>query len=375
MFHRLIIITLFSVAALQAAAQQTKPRSRVKYFVDSVPAATAPQISQEDLAYYDVVVYPETRKIIRFPAYDSLVFLFTKAWVDRPAELKQIPATGQLTLFGDQYYYKGQPYTGKVIDYYYDGKVRHRGAVKKGKLEGTHFYYNPSGTAMRRTYTNRSNGVVLVTETDSEGRLTRREERYRNRPEQTETYYANGRVKSQYSVTDKRTLSVSYYSSGLLRDSVVTYRGKNKKVYRPPHIQQYYQLVDNREYAKARERYPGHPGPYPYLAQAAADSLQFDKAARYMDTCLLLEPYESHLYLQRAYIRLAKYAYAATQEKRMSEEALTRYLNTNPPLNIPTAEKQQIISDLKKCEALDKWGFGYFPVFADIRNWQFLRLP
>lgn len=374
MFHRLLIITLFSLAALQTAAQQPKP-PRVKYFVDSVPLTSAPQISQEDLAYYDMVLYPATRKIIPFPAYDSLIYFFTKAWVDRPAELKQIPAMGQLTLFGDLYYYKGQPYTGKVIDYFYNGKVRHRGSIKKGKLEGTHFYYNPFGVAMRRTYTNKSNGVVQVTETDSEGRLTRREIRYRNRPEQTESYYVNGQVKYQLSVSDKRTLSVSYFSSGLVRDSSVRYNGKNRQQYRPPHIRQYYELVDNREYAKARNLYPGHPDVFHYLAQAAADSLQFDLAIRYMDTSLSLEPYEPNFFLQRAYMRLAKYAYALTQVKRADEKALTQYLNTNPPLNIPTADKQQIISDLKKCEALDKWGFGYFPFFADMRNWQFLRMP
>ncbi|WP_343704140.1 hypothetical protein [Chitinophaga sp.] len=372
---RLLIITFLSMAALHTAAQQPKNRSRVKYFVDSVPLTGAPQISQEDLAYYDMVLYPATRKIIPFPAYDSLIYFFTKAWVDRPAELKQIPAMGQLPLFGDLYYYKGQPYTGKVIDYFYNGKVSHRGSIKKGKPEGTHFYYNPFGVAMRRTYTNKSNGVVQVTETDTEGRLTRREVRYRNRPEQTESYYVNGQVKHQLSVSDKRTLSVSYFSSGLVRDSTVKYKNKSKQLYRPPHIRQYYELVDNREYTKARHLYPGHPDVFHYLAKAAVDSLQFDKAIQYMDTCLSLEPYEPNFFLQRAYMRLAKYAYVASQVKRTDEEALTRYLNTNPPLNIPATDKQQIISDLKKCEALDKWGFGYFPFFADMRNWQFLRMP
>lgn len=376
--YSIIPILLFSALPLHAqVADRPAPQSsKVLYVVDSIPVRTTPaeheQLTDADIAYYNVLTSPETHKTSRYRRYDSVIFVFTKAYVERPADLKLIPSTAQLQKLGALYYYKREPYTGKVIDYYYNGKIKHRGSVKEGLFDGTHFHYDERGRSSRRTFSNKSNGNVYITDTDSTGRVTGRQIRYGEKPERMETYYANGQVKHQSVWKKDRRVEMSYYSSGLIMDSTVYFTSNGKRsFFVSPRITAYHQLIQNKEYDKAIALYPGHPGPYGYLAAASADTLQFDAALRYMDTCIRLEPYEPFFYLQRALIRIREQAYTAHGIRLTSEREINRFLDTKPSFNIPAAEKQKILGDLKRAEALEFTHSEFWKLFRHARSGAF----
>lgn len=372
-----ILILLLFFTALPLCAQVTTPHNnRVLYVVDSIPVTTTPadheQLTDADVAYYNVLTSPDTRKTRRYRAYDSVIFVFTKAYVERPPDVKRIPSTAQLIKINELYYYKRELYTGKVIDYYYNGKIKHRGAVKEGRFDGTHFHYDERGRSFRRTFSNKSNGKARIVDTDSTGRITRQQILYDNKPELLETYYENGQVQFQSVWKKDKRVAVSYYSSGLLMDSTVyVIRQGKRSLQKSPYIAAYEELMKNKEYNKACVLYPGYPGPYSALAAACADTLQFDAALRYMDTCITLEPYDPFAYLLRAFIRIRQHAYTTHHIRLMNENEINRFLDTRPAFTIPSAEKQKILNDLRKSERVEFIDNEYRKLFRHARNGAF----
>ncbi|RPE08801.1 hypothetical protein EGT74_17375 [Chitinophaga lutea] len=360
MFRKIHFVLVPLIAAsLQLQAQAVVPKNKVLYVVDSVPVGTGhdlrrelpyEELKSEAIASVNILKYPETLQHAKYRPYDSVLFIITKAYAARPAELKAIPSTDQLTRKGNIYFYKGKPYSGKVLDYHYDGSIYHEGTLENGKYTGVHLYHDPEGLR-RHSYTYDKDGAEHNTGTDTNGNMTSRVVRTDERLLLFELYYPNGQLKHRTKRVKNKEIQTSYYSSGLLSDSLVRHL-KTNKTYYDPQRQLLRKLAEQKDYLKLRELFPSDPATYMYISAHKRQDGQFDEALRYMDTCIALEPLEPMYNYERAMLRLRKFAYAADKVTFKWDYELSRYLDKKPELHIPEADKQKIMADLKLFEPM-----------------------
>ena len=123
------------------------------YFIvlDSVPLMEDPPeefrtLNPDLLDRVDIVRDQSIIKSYDLGQFDAILFIFTKAYVQRPPEIKAIPTTQRMRKIQGTWYLvnSSEPYSGKFIDYYPDGKKEGEGVLMNGRLEGlrTTWYHN-----------------------------------------------------------------------------------------------------------------------------------------------------------------------------------------------------------------------------------------
>lgn len=344
------------IIILQGQAPSAFPvKGGTLYFLDSIRVTydrDKTTLSPSDVADMHIITDKDSIRLLRFGRYDTIVYLYTKAYMQRPALQRSIPSTKQLYQWRNNFYYRGDPYTGKVIDYYVDGTIRYRGTIEKGKRIGTHYYYLKDGTMQKLVFNHRG---------------FKEEERWYNAKDQLykkivrkkdvlvleETYYNNGQLQMSHSHPEEgKSIYVSWFSNGKLRDSsVIELNGKRSSYRRSPRIAGLKQLIEDKDFTRAIELDAKNPDIYSYRAYIEADSLQFDAALQDIDLAISLETNDHDFFGQRAYTRIRKYAYLAGQ-KVVDPHQMLDYLATGPELNIPEEDMKKIRYDLYKAYAL-----------------------
>lgn len=366
-----LLIPLLLILSLSHAQEKKVKRQGALYFLDSVRVTyergntDKEQLSTADVAYASVIKDRDSLRKMRLSGYDSAIFIFTKGYLQRPAELRSIPVSRQLIRFGNQYYYKGKEYTGKVIDYYFSGKVKYRGTFEKGKKTGTHFYYTKAGAVTRQIYSYRGFKEEM-TGFDSADRIMAKHVRKKDKPVLVEFYYPNGQVKDRTVYLQNGTVSTAYYSSGKLKDSTVL---RNRTTVTSPSLRNFQQLLWANNFTKALELDPKNPEIFARRSYLKADSLAFDAALLDIDTCLALEPYETAYYGDRAFIRIRKYAYLSGKDT-LRPEKIAGYLTAHPNMQIPPDERKKIIKDLQIANS-----FGYAGDYEEVYEYFRTNMP
>ena len=75
-------------------------------------------------------------KWLRPEQLDGIIYIFTKAYRNRPDGLKRIPSLKQMVMTKEGWNLNGALYTGKYIDYYNSGKIQNEGTLLNSKLNG-----------------------------------------------------------------------------------------------------------------------------------------------------------------------------------------------------------------------------------------------
>ena len=92
------------------------------FIVDSIPVIDDPkagnEILQADVADITVIKNKDTLKLLGYNQFEGVTYVFTKEYRNRPDSLKKIPSSKQMTRTNGVYFLDGNPYNGKVIDYY-----------------------------------------------------------------------------------------------------------------------------------------------------------------------------------------------------------------------------------------------------------------
>lgn len=197
-------------------------QNKTLYIVDSVPIIEANpwknlKLNKDEIASISYVLEKEKMKSLGYNTIDSIGYIITKRYLQRPEALKRTPTTKLMTIINSVWFYNGKPYSGKYIDYYVNGIKEKEGEIRNGKFESTHTYYNHFGVL---------NKILSFKNSTLNGEQT---SYYKNGSVLLKSYYLNNiktgtwklfhensTLKKEYTYTNNKLSSevIEYYSNG-----------------------------------------------------------------------------------------------------------------------------------------------------------------
>ena len=358
------IIFLFALilSGIHSVGQNTP--ENIIYIIDSIPVIQDPEegneIGNNDIADITIIKNKDSLKLLGYDKFEGAIFIFTKEYRNRPGNIKQIPSSKQMERKSGVWYFRNNPYTGKFIDYYYNGIKQGEGTFKNGKVEGPRTKYHRNGQmSVERNYINAiENG--LGKEYYEDGTL-KQKGIFKNGKEDGvwEMYFPNGQVRQRSIFKDGSMMGENtlYYSTGkILAVEVI----KNGKIIPDKQVVKVNQSLNkghanNKEgdyksaiknYSKAIELDSGNAEAYFARGTAKLNSFQFDEAILDFDISLVLEPYYEKSLSNRAFARIRKYQFAGS--RKLSEGNGVTILASKDNPGIPENELTIICSDLKQ---------------------------
>jgi antitoxin component YwqK of YwqJK toxin-antitoxin module len=335
----------------------------VIYIIDSIPVIDDPkegnEIIQTDIADVNVIKNKDTLRLLGYEKFAGAIYIFTKEYRIRPAELKQIPSSKQMEKKNGVWYFRGNIYNGKFIDYYYSGKKQGEGIFKNGKAEGHRTMYHPNGQlAVERFY---SYGIENGFEKEyyEDGALKQKGEFLNGKEEGAwEMYFPNGQVKqrSTFKNGNMEGETTVYYSTGKILAEEVTKNGKTAPDKRLEKINsamnkghQNSKEGDNKSaiknYTKAIEIDSTNAEAYFARGTVKLNDFNFEEAIADFDKALKFEPYFERALSNRAFARIRKYQFGSSRKLSESNGVTVMASKDNP--GIPEKELTVICSDLK----------------------------
>ena len=115
-------------------------------------------INPDDIADITVIKKKDSLKRLRPEQLDGIVYIFTKAYRNRPDSLKRIPSLKQMVVKNEIWNLNGFPYSGIYIDYYNSGKIQDKGTLLNGKLNGELIVYFKNGN--KKSVSNYKDGIL-----------------------------------------------------------------------------------------------------------------------------------------------------------------------------------------------------------------------
>lgn len=213
---RKTLALLIGILFLQLFSNQVRCQEpeRVMYVVDSIPVYNEPKgedgnIENSDISAITVITEKYQIQSRGFSNIDKLILITTKAYENRPDSIRCIPSTLSMenrngVLCNSK---TKEPYTGRVIDYYFDGKKKFEGYLDKGKLEGKAISFYKNGVvSCERNYTNGIHHGEYI-------------ERHRNGVISQVGKFENDKEVGMWS---------DYYSTGILKRSNLCVNGEAK---------------------------------------------------------------------------------------------------------------------------------------------------
>lgn len=378
MKYPLILCMAFLLNAQLTRAQQ---EPKVVYIVDSIPVIEDPEpgndILQDDIADVTIIKNKDTLKLLGYENFDAIAYLFTKAYRSRPENIRQVPSTYQMQKTDGVWHFRGAPYTGPVINYYYSGKKRDEGTFKDGLADGPRKMYSQSGqVVMERGY---SKGLEhgLEQEYYENGALKQKGTFVNGKEEGVwETYFPNGQVKQRSTLKNGQVEGETtiYYSSGKVLAVEVTKKGKTSPDKRLDKVhdalkrsQEKYREGDTKAAVKyctkAIEADSTYAEAYFNRGTIKMNNFQFDEAVADFDKALSLEPYFYKAMTNRAYARIRKHQYAGSRV--LGSTHGVRVLAGKSDAKIPEKELPLICGDLRQAFFL---GDDHEPVIKGLQE-------
>jgi antitoxin component YwqK of YwqJK toxin-antitoxin module len=357
------IIYILFVLFLLSISSIAQTQEKIIYFVDSIPVREDPEegneISESDIADFSVIKNRDTLNRMGFEKFGGAIFIFTKAYRDRPEDLKRIPSSKQMERIDGLWHYRNKIYSGPFIDYYYSGRKEGEGVLKEGRVEGLRrMYHQNSQLALERMYVNGiENG--LEKEYYEDGSLKQKGTFVNGKEDGIwEMYYPNGQVKQRSNFKDgimEGETSV-YYSNGKLLAVEVSKNGRTTPDKKLEKIEQalnkghmssqegdYKTAIKN--YSKAIEIDSSYAEAYFSRGTVKLNNFQFDEAILDFNKALTLEPYLEKALANRAFARIRKHQFASS--RKLSENSGVTVLASKDNPGIPENEIVIICSDLR----------------------------
>ncbi len=347
-------------------------QENVIYIVDSIPVIDDPEegneIVETDIADITVIKNKDTLKLLGYDKFDGAIYIFTKEYRKRPENIKLIPSSKQMERKNGVWYYRGSPYNGKFIDYFYGGKKQGEGTFQNGRVEGLRTMYHQNGQlAMERTY---SKGIEngLEKEYYEDGTLKQKGEFINGKEEGAwEMYFPNGQVKQRSTFKDGNMEGETtvYYSTGKILAVEITKNGKTTPDKRLEKVNQamnkghasskegdYKAAI--KSYSKAIELDSSNAEAYFARGTVKLNDFQFDEAILDFDKALKFEPYFERALSNRAFARIRKYQFGSS--RKLSENNGVTVIASKDNPGIPENELTIICNDLKQAVFLGDRG-------------------
>ncbi len=337
---------------------------RILYIVDSIPVIKDPEyddeIEQDEVADITIIKNKDSLKFLGYEQLDGIVYLFTKAYRDRPENIRQIPSSKQMKKINGVWFFYNMPYSGKFIDYYYNGRKQGEGFMKDGKVDGYRLRFYQNGNVSDEW--NYSKGIPngILKEYFEDGAIKQKGEFINGKEEGIwENYYPNGQIKlkSSYKKGAIVDSAFKYYSNGKIMEEVLV---KNGKIIPDANLIKINLLMDksnksNKEEntkaaikycSKAIETDSTYASAYFSRGTIKLNDFQFDNAIADFDKAIMYEPFMETALTNRAFARIRKYQYA--NSRTLSENADATVMASEDKVAIPPEEMEKICNDLHK---------------------------
>ena len=345
---RLIIILYFIFLSLSTFGQNQD--EQVLYIVDSIPVVEEPKEGFETLTENEIekIEIIKDKNLIELKGYkdlDGIIYIFTKEYAKRSDSLKAIPSTKKMIKTrGIWSLRNSEPYTGKFIDYYLNGKKEGEGYLFNGKLKGKRLLFYPDGNLSDEIeYENGlQNGVEKRYFKD--GVLMQTGE-FKNGKEigVWEMYHPNGQLKQRSNFNENGKMdgeSNSYYSTGELK-------GKSK------YIKMDYKAAI-KKLDDAIEIEPNWSDAYFARGTMKLNNFQFEEAKEDFDKTVQIEPFFTNAYANRAFTIIRKYEFGDSRTLSKTKDV---EVYATKKVEIPALEIENICFDLNKAVQLGDTNF------------------
>lgn len=356
----LLTFVVLSLVYIQSIGQASN--DKIMFVVDSIPVIDDPEygneISSKDIADLTVIKNKDSLKNLGCQQFDGVTFLFTKEYRNRPESLKQITSSKQLERKNGVWLLRGNPYSGKFIDYYYSGKKQGEGIFVKGKVNGLRtIYYQNGKLRVEKIY---KDGLENGPDKEyyEDGTLKQKGEFVAGKEEGLwDDYYPNGQVKlrSFYKNGDVTDSAFKYYSNGKIKESVFI---KNGKVIPDPNLKKINQLMtksndSNKEgdikaaikyCSKAIELDSTYTSAYFSRGTIKLNDFQFDEAIADFDQALKIEPFMEIALSNRAFARIRKFQFGSS--RTLSKNSEVTVLASKDKVPMTEEEQEKICKDL-----------------------------
>ncbi|NCU06042.1 MAG: tetratricopeptide repeat protein [Chitinophagaceae bacterium] len=339
-------------------------QENIIYVIDSIPVVDDPQdgdeIVETDIADIRVIINKDTLKMLGYDRFDRAIFIFTTEYRQRPEDQKQIPSSKQMERKNSVWHFRGYPYTGKFIDYYYSGRKQGDGTFLNGKVEGLRRMYHQNGQlSLERNY---SAGIEhgLEKEYYEDGTLKQKGEFVNGIEEGIwQMYFPNGQVKQQSTLRagNIEGETIVYYSTGKVLAVEITKNGKTSPDKRLAKVNEamnkghadsqrgdYKAAI--KKYSKAIELDSSNAEAYFARGTAKLNDFQFNEAILDFDKALVFEPYFEKALSNRAFTRIRKYQFGSG--RKLSESNAVTVLASKDNPGIPEHELAIICNDLQQ---------------------------
>lgn len=361
--------TILYLLFLSISAFGQNQNERILYIVDSIPVIEEPKegfgtLTDNEIEKVEVVKDKKIIEIKGFKDLDGIIYVFTKEYANRPDSLKAIPSTKKMTKKNGAWFLEdAEPYTGKFIDYYLNGKKEGEGYLFNGKLKGKRlFFYTNGNVSDEIEY---ENGISNGTEKRfyENGTLMQKGV-FKNGKEIGiwELYHPNSQLKQVTNFVDGKMdgESISYYSTGQIK-------GKNKYtngIYQKDKIndklfelynqsQELYKQVDFKGAIKkldaALKIEPNWSDGYFVRGTMKLNNFQFEEAKADFDRTLEIEPFLTNAYGNRAFSIIRKYEFGDSRTLSKSKDV---QVFATKKVEIPESEIEKICLDLSKAVEL-----------------------
>ena len=361
-------IFLLAFLSISATSFGQIPNEKILFVIDSIPILTDPEewnpIDPNDIADITVIKDKDSLKRLRPEQLDGIVYIFTKAYRNRPDSIKRIPSLKQMVVKNEIWNLNGIPYSGKYIDYYNSGKIQNKGTLLNGKLNGELTVYFKNGN--KKFISNYKDGILHGVWSDyyPNGVLLSSRKYADGKMIEHEHYFVNGQIQSEIrpGKATQYDTAFSYYSTGQVKQM--------KLVKKHPSVQDkktndfnaavtyFFQSVNEGKLKEANK--------YFYsiwkVDSTSSDTrfkeglllmkeLRFDAAIEAFDKALKLEPLMRESLVHRAIARIKKYKYNNT--KLLAGENKEVPLTLEDIISIPQDEQAKICNDLRQAIYVD----------------------
>lgn len=332
--------------------------------MDSIPVIEDPkdgnEISNSDISDIQVIKNKDSLQLLGYGNFDAAIFIFTKHYRNRSEDVKHIPTSKKMERRNGVWYLRSNPYSGKFIDYYFNGKKQEEGTFKNGKVEGLRtIYYQNGNSIVERNY---NNGIEngLAKEFFEDGTLKQKGIFVNGKEEGVwEMYFPNGQVKqrSAFKDGDMDGETTVYYSTGKILVIEITKNGKTTTDKRIEKIEGVLSRgnASNKEgdykkainfYSKAIELDSTYAKAYFARGTSKLNDFKFDEAILDFNIALKYEPYFEKALSNRAFTRIRKHQFA--NSRTLSENKGVTIMASKDNSNIPENELIFICNDLKQ---------------------------
>ncbi len=253
----------------------------------------------EEIALFKTITHKDSLQQLGLAnETDTVYFIITKAYLQRPDSVKHIPSLLRLLVRNNRFYTDTTkaPYTGPFIDYYLNGAKKTFGDIVNGQIEGYANVYYPDGSLMESHYYNHNNEDGMREEYYPSGVIKRRGK------------FSNGLMEGYWQ---------EWYSTGKLKREIYYLHSRPnfpdaENIFNED-LQLAANAIRNGQYrgglealAECNKINPEYDEVYLYMGMAYAGQKHYAKAIEAYNRALSIEPLNKDAYLQRAYMNIAQ---------------------------------------------------------------------